>query len=255
MVRPQPMPALSLPSAILSRQPLRQTDGGRIVAFPSHPDDTPMDLLPTLAHLAAIHLLMAMVPGPNTVAVSYCAAGMSRRAGLHAAGGIALASLIWVSLSLAGIGIVLLEAGTLYRTIRLAGALYLLWVGYKLLRSTFSKPAATASANPPVYRHPLFSGFVTTLSNPKSAIFWTSVFALVVPAHAPAWFYGAVLVIVGLQAFVWYGIVALALSSGVSRRYYTRLTQALNGVAGFAMSVFGFKILNDIRIESFVSQD
>jgi threonine/homoserine/homoserine lactone efflux protein len=214
-----------------------------------------MDLLPTLAHLAAIHLLMAMVPGPNTVAVSYCAAGISRRAGLQVAGGIALASLIWVSLSLAGIGIVLLEAGAVYRAIRLAGALYLLWVGYKLLRSTLGRQAATASGTPPVYRQPFFAGFITTLSNPKSAIFWTSVFALVVPAHAPVWFYGAVLVIVGVQAFVWYGIVALTLSSGISRRYYTRLTRALNGVAGFAMSIFGLKILNDIRIESFASQD
>lgn len=214
-----------------------------------------MDLLSTLAHLAAIHLLMAMVPGPNTVAVSYCAAGMSRRAGLEAAGGIALASLIWVSLSLAGIGIVLLEAGAVYRAIRLAGALYLLWVGYRLLRSTLSNPAAAPPENPPVYRKPFFAGFVTTLSNPKSAIFWTSVFALVVPAHAPVWFYGAVLVIVGIQAFAWYGIVALALSSGVSRRYHSKLTRALNGVAGLAMSIFGVKVLNDVRIESFASQD
>lgn len=211
-----------------------------------------MDFLPILAHLAAIHLLMAMVPGPNTVAVSYCAAGLSRRAGLQAAAGIALASLVWVSLSLAGIGLVLAEAGAAYRVIRLAGALYLLWVGLKLLRSSLRPPVPQSA---PIYRRPFLAGFLTTLGNPKSAIFWTSVFALVVPAHAPGWFYGAVLAVVGVQSFAWYGTVALALSSGVSRRAYGKLTRALNGVAGAAMGVFGLAILRDLSAERLVSQE
>lgn len=214
-----------------------------------------MDYLPALAHLAAIHLLMAMIPGPNTIAVGYCAAGISRRAGLKVAAGVSLASLIWVSFSLAGIGILLIEAGSLYRALRLAGAAYLLYVSFKLLRAALRRPEAQAAAPVRVYRSPFIAGVVTTLSNPKSAIFWTSVFAVVVPAHAPVWFYGAVLGLIGIQSLGWYGSVALMFSSRVSRRYYAKLTRALSGLGGLAMGIFGLKIANDLRLEAIAIQD
>ncbi|TPW32997.1 hypothetical protein FJU08_00045 [Martelella alba] len=47
-------------------------------------------------HFALIHLLMAMRPGPNTVAVSYFTAARSRSAGFRAAAGVAAASFIWL---------------------------------------------------------------------------------------------------------------------------------------------------------------
>lgn len=205
-----------------------------------------MELLPTLAYLSAIHLVMAMVPGPNTVVVSYCSVGMSRRAGLSAAFGIALASLMWVSASLAGIGALLVHAGDVFRLIRLAGALYLIYVGIRLLRS---QPSATGTTSAPVYRSPFLAGLLTTLSNPKSAIFWTSVFAVVLPANPPAWFYGAVLTLIAVQAFFWYATVALALSSDFSRRHYERLGRALNRIAGACMLFFGLKIASDLGKE------
>jgi threonine/homoserine/homoserine lactone efflux protein len=205
-----------------------------------------MDLLPYLLHIAAIHLLMAMVPGPNTVVVSFCSAGIARTAGLKAALGVAAASFIWASLSLAGIGVLLAHAGDFFRLIRLLGAGYLIYVGIRMLRA---RAGSEADARPPVYRSPFWAGFLTTLSNPKSAVFWTSVFALVVPAHAPAWFYGAILAVVTLQSFLWYGTVAMALSSPFSRKHYARLTTVLNRVAGSCMVFFGLKIANDVRAE------
>lgn len=204
-----------------------------------------MELIGTLAHLAAIHLLMAMVPGPNTVVVSYCSASISRRAGLVAALGVAVASLVWVTASLLGIGALIAHAGDLFRFVRIAGAAYLLYIGWKLLRA---RPSAAGNAAP-IYRSPFVAGFLTTISNPKSAIFWTSVFAVVLPAHPPLWFYGAVLAVILFQALLWYGVVALALSSDFSRRHYQRLSLALNRIAGICMTFFGLKIGADVGRE------
>lgn len=205
-----------------------------------------MDLLAVLLHLSAIHILMAMVPGPNTVVVSYCAAAISRQAGLTAASGVAVASLAWVSLSLLGISALLVHAGDLFRLIRLAGAAYLIYVGIRLLQSRGRSETAEAV---PIYRSPFRGALTTTLSNPKSAIFWTSVFAVVLPAHAPAWFYGTVLVLITLQSFLWYGTVAMVLSSPFSRKHYARVATALNRLAGTCMLFFGMKIANDVRAE------
>ena len=206
-----------------------------------------MTFLPFLMHVAAVHLLMAMVPGPNTVVVSYCSAAISRKSGLKAAGGIAAASLVWVSLSLLGIGLMLLQAGEVFRLLRLAGAAYLIYVGIRMLR--FRVLSGNAAVAAPSYRSPFLAGFLTTLSNPKSAVFWTSVFTLVLPPEAPAWFYGAILVLIATQSFLWYSAVALTLSTEFSRRNYARLTKVLNRIAGAFMLFFGLKIANDLRVE------
>lgn len=205
-----------------------------------------MDPIATLLHLMAIHILMAMLPGPNTVVVSYCSASVSRRAGLVAAFGVTCASLVWLSLSLAGISMLLMQAGELYRIVRLAGAAYLIYVGVKMLRS---RGGGLENAGRPVYRSPFLAGAVTTLSNPKSAVFWTSVFSVVLPAGAPGWFYGTVLGVIGLQAFLWYSFVALAFSTPFSRRQYARVTTALNRVSGVFMIFFGIRIADEVRRE------
>jgi threonine efflux protein len=142
---------------------------------------------------------MAMVPGPNTVVVSYFATARSRRAGLETVAGITLMTGVWVTLSLVGIGLVLLEAGALYRAFRWLGAGYLLLVGLRMLW-----PAWRAGPTPPNQpaqsgRTPWIAGLLTNLGNPKSAVFWTSVFALIFPADAPWWFFAAVIGVVLVQ--------------------------------------------------------
>ncbi|GEO84114.1 MULTISPECIES: LysE family translocator [Alphaproteobacteria] len=205
-----------------------------------------MDPIATLMHLSAIHILMAMLPGPNTVVVSYCSASLSRRSGLTAALGVASASLVWLTLSLAGISVLLMQVGDLFRVARLAGALYLVYVGVRMLRS---RGGSLEASGRPVYRSPFMAGALTTLSNPKSAIFWTSVFSVVLPSEAPGWFYLAVVALIGAQAFLWYSAVALVFSAPFSRKQYARVSTALNRIAGIFMVLFGLKIADELRRE------
>ncbi len=209
-----------------------------------------MDLSTSLLALSAMHILMAMVPGPNTVVVSHFSASVSRRAGLAAMAGIVLASLLWVALSLAGIGVLLLEAGWLYRALRLIGAAYLVYIGVRLLLSA-RRAAPQGSANPlgRLSRAPFTAGLLTTLSNPKSAVFWTSVFAVAVPPQAPAWFYAAVLGIITVQSALWYSAVALMLSTGLARRHYARCARWLDGIAGAVMVALGLRLGDTVRRE------
>ena len=64
------------------------------------PEPLPMppmfDFWPALTALAALHLIAAMVPGPNTVVVSHLAAAESRGAALRAVAGVATATGTWV---------------------------------------------------------------------------------------------------------------------------------------------------------------
>lgn len=206
-----------------------------------------MSLWATLVQLSILHILMAMIPGPNTVVVSYVSARLSRRAGMMAVGGVVLGSAIWVTLSMFGVGVLLLEAGFVYRALRWLGAAYLIYVGIRMLMAGL-RPM-NAQRPPQAARTPLLAGLLTTLSNPKSAVFWTSVFVLVVPAHAPVWFYAAVVALIVVQSFSWYAFVALVLSTEFSRRHYQRFAQWLDRLAGVIMIGLGAKLVYELSNE------
>lgn len=210
-----------------------------------------MEFIPNLLTLAGMHLLMAMLPGPNTVVVSWLSATVSRGDGLLAAGGVVLASLAWVVLSLFGVGTLLLQAGELYAALRLIGAGYLLYVGAKMLRAGLRAPAAGGTSARPALasRGPFAAGLLTTLSNPKSAVFWTSAFLVAVPPHAPAWLYLAIVAVIAAQSALWYGAVALLLSTDVARRSYLRVARWLDLVAGGVMVALGLRLAEEVRRE------
>ena len=207
-----------------------------------------MEFVPVLLALSGMHLLMAMLPGPNTVVVSWLSATRSRGEGLKAVAGVALASLIWVGFALWGVGALLLEAGWLYRLLRIAGACYLVWVGLRMLRAGLA--GGHAAGAPKVgARGPFLTGLTTTLSNPKSAVFWTSAFLVAVPPHAPGWVYGAILAIVGVQSALWYGAIAVFFSTGLARRAYLRMARALDLLAGGVMVALGLHLADEVRRE------
>nr|WP_255568755.1 LysE family transporter [Neoroseomonas alba] len=207
--------------------------------------------MPSLLTLAGMHILMAMLPGPNTVVVTWLSATTSRGAGLRATAGIVIASLVWVVLSLFGVGTLLLQAGELYAALRLIGAAYLVYVGAKMLRAGMQAPPESGPAARPALagRSPFMAGLLTTLSNPKSAVFWTSAFLVAVPPHAPGWLYGAIVAVIAVQSTLWYGAVAMLLSTEVAKRSYLRVARWLDLIAGGVMVALGLRLAEEVRRE------
>ena len=210
-----------------------------------------MDLAGSLWHLALIYILAAMLPGPNTLTVSHLSASVSRKAGLAASFGIATGTIVWISLSLGGVGVLLLEAGSVYRVLRLLAAIYLVYAGWRIIVHGPSVDTGTDAASPKIRRSPYVTGLLTNLSNPKSAAFWTSIFIVLVPTHAPLWFYVVLLVLVAIEAFCWYATLALILSSGPARKHYKRLARWVDRGTGAVMIALGLKLADEVRTELF----
>lgn len=206
-------------------------------------------LLSALFALAVIHLLAAMVPGPNMVVTAHVAASRSAREGLACVAGVVVTTLAWVCLTLAGVGMILQELGHFYTALKFIGALYLLWLGGRMIWAAVRQPAASApvpqSAMARLPRSAFRLGVLTNVSNPKSAVFWTSVFVVAVPPDAPAWFYGAVIAVIGVQTALWYGLVALAFAAPPAQAAYRRFGRFVEGLAGAAMIAFGLKLAVD----------
>ncbi|MCP4821402.1 MAG: LysE family translocator [Shimia sp.] len=125
-----------------------------------------------LTFVAASTALL-LIPGPTILLVLSYALTQGRTVAVATAAGVALGDLIAMTASLMGLGALVLASATAFTVLKWAGAAYLLWLGFKMLRSANDATLgdlAAASAMPArgVFTH---AAAVTAL-NPKSIGFF-----------------------------------------------------------------------------------
>jgi threonine efflux protein len=178
-----------------------------------------MDVLPTLA---AVHLVGMVVPGPNVLAVSQTAVARSRPAAIAVAMGVATAALIWATTAQAGLALLLWSIDGVNMLLRRAGGAFLIVLGARLI----ADPKAATPQAPGGHRrlaHFYVRGIVVNLSNHKSLVYFTSVFAVLVPADASPAIRLAAVLIVFAESASWHSLLALLFSRKQPRRLYARL--------------------------------
>src|SRR4051794_19406568 len=131
-----------------------------------------------------------------------------RRDGVVAAAGFALGDGIWAAGSMLGLAVVLARYGWLAELIRFAGGAYLVLLGLRALLRSRHRPAAAAGDQPVRRRSALLTGVPVDLGNPKAAVFFTSMFAALLPSAAPAWVGWAFVAVSMALPALWYSAVA-----------------------------------------------
>lgn len=121
------------------------------------------------AYVAAC-IVIIVVPGPSVTLIVSNSLRFGRRAGLLNVAGTQIG--VAIILLLVGIGLTSLIAalGHWFDWVRLAGAAYLIWLGWKLLRSP-GLGADAATVAPPRFGF-LVQGLLVALSNPKTLVFF-----------------------------------------------------------------------------------
>lgn len=200
-----------------------------------------MNYTTTLLTLSGVLLLSVASPGPNFVIVTSTAA-VSRRAGVATGVGLACASGSWALIAVAGLGLILSHVAWFDDALRVIGAVYLMWFGVKMIL-TARRPLPVEDKVVTSDWTAAKNGYVVSMTNPKSIAFYGSVFALLVPAHAPMWF-GALVVglAVGISC-VWYCSMALLASHPVVSRILVRRKAVLDMVAGVVLVALGGRMI------------
>ncbi|WJK39880.1 leucine efflux protein LeuE [Solwaraspora sp. WMMA2056] len=126
-----------------------------------------------------------LLPGPNSLFVLSTAARRGVRYGYRAAGGVFLGDTVLMVLSAAGVASLLKTHPTLFTVIKYAGAGYLTYVGFTMLRGAWRRwrrrddpqaPRLVDAAEPAAVRHPFRRATVISLLNPKAILFFVSFF-------------------------------------------------------------------------------
>lgn len=122
-----------------------------------------------LAYIAA-SVLIVIVPGPTVTVIVANSLAHGARAGLLNVAGTQLGLALMIGVLLVGLTSIIETMGWWFDWLRLAGAAYLIWIGYKLIRSSGTIDAGDSAPTP---RGGFFlQGFLVILSNPKALLFF-----------------------------------------------------------------------------------
>ena len=178
-----------------------------------------MSLNVYLAYLLAV-VVLVIIPGPSVTLVIGNSLRHGMRAGLLNVGGTQIGLAIIIGIVGLGLASVAKTMGWWFDWLRLAGAAYLIWLGWKLLRSSaaFEEPGRT-----PAPRGGFFlQGLLVSLSNPKTLVFFGAFIPQFIdPAHDT-------LPQVAIMGLTFMGVAALSdslyavLSGGAGRRISQR---------------------------------
>lgn len=200
----------------------------------------------SLIGIASAIAIGAASPGPSFVMVARTAVSSSRANGMCAALGMGVGGLLFATAALLGLHGLLLAVPALYSVLKVAGGLYLAYLGLRIWRGA-SQPlidtAIESSADGGSAARSFMLGLATQVSNPKTAIVYASVFAAFLPAATSLAFGVAVASLVFAIETVWYVMVALALSSRGPRSAYLRYKAWMDRAAGGVMMALGVKLV------------
>ena len=210
----------------------------------------------SLVSIALAFFIVAVSPGPATLANAAVSMSKGRKAGLVYGAGLSCGLGFWGIVAASGLGAVLQSSMYLLMTLKVFGGLYLLWLAFQSARAAMKCTAvkcratksesdtaipssADQSSNPQSSTKKWFiQGLILNLSNPKAVVAWMAALAVGLDANANEGVYAYVLiaatlmcVVIGVLVYAFYAIV---FSFGGIMRGYKRCRRWINGViAGF----------------------
>ena len=183
-------------------------------------------------------------PGPATLAIMGVSMNQGRRYGLAVALGILTGSLFWSTAAAFGLGAVMHANAWLFEVIRYAGAVYLLYLSYRSIRSAIASASTELAVSPVAgYRLAWTRGLLIHLTNPKAILFFGALYSLAMPVgiKTPALLY--VIFFVGvISACIFLGY-AFLFSSPVIRARYLQSKRLFETAFAVLFGFAGLKLL------------
>lgn len=192
-----------------------------------------------LLAVLTITVFAVISPGADFAMVTRNSLVLSRRAGLLTALGIGAGVLVHVGYTMLGVGLLIKQSLWMFNAVKLAGAVYLIYLGIKLLMARPDGSANSSGPAPVSDVAALRSGFVTNVLNPKTTIFIVSVFIQIVHPGTSLTRQAGYGAFISLAHVAWFSLVALLFSASSVR---TRLLAArgwIDRVFGGLLTGFG----------------
>jgi threonine/homoserine/homoserine lactone efflux protein len=196
-----------------------------------------------------IALVVIITPGQDTALVIRNTLSGGRRAGFFTGVGIAVGQQGWTLVAAVGLTALLVASESVFLAIRLFGAAYLIWLGAGSLRAAVRGRPHEAQMTGVGSRSTARSfrqGAISNLSNPKMAIFFTSLMPPFLPAGIPAFAGFLVLgAIFSTMTVVWLSGYAIVVERAGDRLRRGPLRRTLDAITGVVLVALGIRIATE----------
>jgi RhtB (resistance to homoserine/threonine) family protein len=197
----------------------------------------------------ALSALLIATPGPDTALIIRNSLAAGPRASTMSALGVAVGTLVWVTASAVGVGVLLERSSTAFTILKLAGAAYLCYLGLRSLFSTQRIEAgAPTAAHAKLGRRTAWSqGLLSNLLNPKTGAFFVMVMPQFTVPGDPATRLLLMVALFEVMLLAWliaYGHIVSRLGrSGLG----TRVRQVMTRLTGLVLIGLGARLAFERR--------
>jgi threonine/homoserine/homoserine lactone efflux protein len=208
-------------------------------------------VLTQLVAFFGVSVVVICMPGPDTaLAIRNTLVG-GRRCGVMTALGVSAGLATWSLAASAGVAAVLRASEPAFFALRLAGAAYLLFLGAQALRAAIVGRGDPVDAPPAARMAPAAAfrqGLISNLSNPKIAVFFTSLLPQFAPSGGASFI---VLLLLGLLfcllTLAWLAAYAYAVARARQLLSKPSVQRALDGLTGGILVLFGLRLASEHR--------
>jgi RhtB (resistance to homoserine/threonine) family protein len=191
-------------------------------------------------------ILLNLTPGNDTIFILTKSIAQGRKAGIISALGIGTGAIIHTILAALGLSLIIAKSILLFNVIKFAGAIYLLYIGYKMLTDRSQLIAAdVVRMNAVNYRKIYRDAILTNVLNPKVALFFIAFLPQFIDPGLkdtilPFFTLGTTFVITGT---IWCLILAIFAATIFARlKANKRVSTYINKICGLTLIALGIKV-------------
>ena len=190
-------------------------------------------------------ILLNLTPGPDTLYIVGRSVAQGKSSGIASVIGISLGSLVHTFAAALGLSAIIVTSAWVFMTIKILGAVYLIYIGFKILASRSSSSEIPKNFKESDFFNILKQGFLTNLLNPKVAIFFLALVPQFISADSPSKFIS--FIVLGL-CFITTGTLwcfcLVLLSSSFSKRLResAKFSRMLDRISGGLFIALGIKL-------------
>jgi threonine/homoserine/homoserine lactone efflux protein len=202
--------------------------------------------LPVILAFSLATFVLMITPGPDMALQMSRAINYGRAHGLAAMFGAMAGIMVHTTLVALGISVLIIAAPPLFLALKIAGAVYLLWLAWQAIVHGGGLRIAEAAKRPPTLWQSFATGVGINLLNPKVVLFFVTFLPLFVDAHDPnvtgkLFFLGAQFVVLSIPLGVLIVFAAEWLAGAFKRSKW--LEKALNWSFAAIFTAFAATIL------------
>ncbi len=203
--------------------------------------------LATILSFVAVAALLVMSPGPNGVLIARTVPTSGKLAGFTNIAGFVTAFYLHGALVVFGVSVILVRSAELFFAVKMLGAAYLCWIGFKALRDAWRGTTVATNVQPAKRQRTLTKAFgeglLTNALNPKVSMFYLAAFPQFLPPQIAT--PENIFTLVTAHSLInvaWFGAIVVIFAKLVQRARGGSFQRWLKATTGVVFMGFGAKL-------------